>query len=216
MGTISGYCKILAKTRVNQLVNKPVFGKPYLYFGQSYILWSYFFQLGGILGNLYKKHINEFVDAFLGIKGDNNAIMNFLSEINNGIGKTLLLETLSIEKYIEEEYIMRTGFIGDSTQFLFKNIKRKIPPEIVVENSWQHSRDGVAIGIIDLETFISMFNRSNRIISEEKWKHARAMGLDIPEKQDILSYNETEVIENNLFMEYCQQVRPDLYNIIIS
>jgi hypothetical protein len=58
MEKLSGYAKLLASVRVQKEASKPFFGKPYLKYGQCYALWSYFFQLGGILGGRHSANLD--------------------------------------------------------------------------------------------------------------------------------------------------------------
>ena len=46
---------------------------------------------------------------------------------------------------------------------------------------------------------------------EKSWQSAREAGLDIPEKQDLLTYDEAEQEEVESFLDYCQQYAPSLY-----
>jgi hypothetical protein len=47
----------MARIRVNQELNNPIIGKPYLNCAQCLALGSYFFQLGGILGAKHQMNL---------------------------------------------------------------------------------------------------------------------------------------------------------------
>ena len=49
---------------------------------------------------------------------------------------------------------------------------------------------------------------------KEEWQRAYAAGLDIGPEQPRTSYEEAEKTENENFMEYCREFRPDLYPVL--
>jgi hypothetical protein len=60
-----------------------------------------------------------------------------------------------------------------------------------------------------------MFERTYAPVSKERWQKKYASGLDIgPEPPARRTYEEAEEEENKIFMEYCQQFRPDLYSVL--
>lgn len=73
----SGYARVMARIRVNQELNKPIIGKPYLKCGQCLALGSYFFQFGGILGAKHQMNFDACGDAFLGATGKPGAVERF-------------------------------------------------------------------------------------------------------------------------------------------
>jgi len=58
MEKLAGYAKLLASVRVQKEAGRPFFGKSYLKYGQRYALWSYFLQLGGILGGRHSANLD--------------------------------------------------------------------------------------------------------------------------------------------------------------
>jgi hypothetical protein len=79
----SAFARVMAQARINELVNQPVLGQPYLKFGQCRPLWGYFFQLGGILGAIHRDNLDAFGEAFLGLTGKVGTIERFFTNVAN-------------------------------------------------------------------------------------------------------------------------------------
>jgi len=216
MEQLSGYYKVLAKVRIESQLNKPFLGIPFLRFGQCYFLCAYFFHLGGILGAKYYRKYEAFGYAFLGMRGEPGAVNNFFTEIEQGIVKKVDIESMKIEDYTLTQLKKRIGFSGDNFQFLEEYFMKETTPEATIGYIWQFAIDGAALGVKNPDAIRKMYKRSNSSITKEKWDLARSVGLDIPPERNIISYQEMEESENGLFMEYCQQCCPDIFNILVS
>ncbi|MFB0556028.1 MAG: hypothetical protein ACETWQ_22210 [Phycisphaerae bacterium] len=217
MENISGYARILARARIEQQINKPIIGKPYLKYGQCYILWSYFFQLGGILGAKHCGNLDAFGPAFLGgIQGEAGAIKRLFKEVANDLVTHSVSDSMKFEDYIGVEFMGRIGYKGDAHSFLFKHGMEKITPETAEELAWQYARDGAALGAIYPDILREMFQRTHAGVPEGIWEQARAGGLDIPPEQDLMSYEEVEEGEDEVFMAYCRECCPNLCSILIA
>ena len=216
MNQISGYVKGLAEESVKRQSIKPFFGKSYLKFVQCYILWSYFFQLGGILGAKYNEKSDDFCNAFLGFTGEKGSINKYFSKIESRILNDFAIESMNFGQYISVKFRKKIGYTGDEEKFLLEYFKMKIPIEVALESSWFYAIDGVATGILNPKIIQTMFKNTNTFIPKEDWKIAHDSGLEIPSKQEILTYNEVTEEENESFINYCQFARPELYKILIT
>ena len=214
MENISGYARILARTRVEQQQNKSFLGKPYLKYGQCYVLWGYFFQLGGILGAKYSAKLDEFGPAFLGARGEPGAVKQFFTEVAKRLVSHLLSDSMTFYDYVSAEFIGRVGYKGDAKSFFFKHGMEKIDPETAAQLAWQYSQQGAALGATYPHIVRKMFEQTHAAVPKEDWEQALAAGLDIPPEQDLMSYEETEEGEDEVFMAYCQECCPSLYSIL--
>ncbi len=77
--------------------------------------------------------------------------------------------------------------------------------------SWGYAVEGSALGAMHHSDFRRLFEGTNSKRDEESWRSARAAGLDIPEQQDVMTYDEVELGEVESFLDYCQQCAPHLY-----
>jgi hypothetical protein len=104
MEQISGYARVLARTRVEHEVNKPFLGKPYLKYGQCYALWSYFFQLGGILGAKHSRNLDAFGLAFLGTRGKPGAVKLFFTDVANRLMTEFQIDSMTFADYVGSDF----------------------------------------------------------------------------------------------------------------
>ena len=216
MENLAGYARVLARARVKQNQQKPFLGKPYLKFGQCLALWSYFFQLGGVLGAKYAAKLDAFEPAFLGARGEPGAVERFFTEVARDMLNHLLSQSTTFFEYVRADSMKRLGYTGDTVDFFLKFGMVKIKPETAAEVAWQYAENGAALGAIYPEEMRKMFDRSHAAVPNESWERARAAGLDIPQEQDRLSYKEVEGGENEVFMAYCRECCPNFYAVFTA
>jgi hypothetical protein len=214
MQDISGYVRVLAGVRVEQQVNKPLLGKPYLKYGQCYGLWSYFFQLGGILGVKHSANLDAFGHAFLGARGPSGAVKDFFTEVAKDLVSDSVRDSMTFADFVGAEFIGRIGYTGDAHSFFCEQGMKKLPPNTAQELAWQYSQQGAALGAIYPHIIRKMFEQTHTPVPKEDWERAHAVGLNIPPEQDVMSYEETEEGEEEAFMDYCRECCPDLYSIL--
>lgn len=208
---ISGYARVIARTRAKQQMSKPLFGPAYLKFGQCFILWGYCVQLGAILGARYSNNLDAFAHAFLGMSGPKGAASKFLADAAESIATQFHLASMSFPDYIGE-YVARSGYKGTWREFLLKFGSQKVPVETAEEQAWTYTTDGAAVGVTLPQLAREMFDRTHVPVPDGEWATARAAGLDIPSEQDTMSYEDVEEAENALFLEYCKECCHDLYS----
>lgn len=109
MENISGYARVLARARVQQEMNKPFLGKPYLKYGQCYGMWGYFFQLGGILGAKHSANLDAFGQAFLGARGPSGAVKKFFTEEAKRLVTVSVSDSMTFADYVGAEFVGRLG-----------------------------------------------------------------------------------------------------------
>jgi hypothetical protein len=214
MKNISGYARFWARIRVEQQVNKPFLGKPYLKYGQCYGIWGYFFQLGGILGAKHSANLDAFGHAFLGAQGPSGAGKKFFTKVAKHLVTDSVSDSMTFTDYVGAEFIGRVGYAGDAHSFFFEHGMEKVPPNTAEELAWQYSEQGAALGAIYPHIIKKMFDQTHAVVPKEDWERVRAAGINIPPEQDLMSYEETEEGENGVFMDYCRECCPDLYSIL--
>jgi hypothetical protein len=216
MEKISGYVRDMVRTRVAQEISKPLLGKPYLKFGQCQILWAYCFQLGGILSAKHSANLDAFGAAFLGARGEPGAINRFFDEIAGRVLNSSLRDSVRFGDYVTSEFMRRLKYSGDVASFLLGHMAEKLDPKTASELAYQYSIDGAAFGATDPDGVREMFDRTYAPVAEQEWEFARRSGLDIPLKQVMMSYEEMQEAEDEMFMLYCQERCPDLFSVLIS
>ena len=216
MENVSGYARILARTRVEQEQNKPFFGKPYLKYGQCFGIWGYFFQLGGILGARYSAKLDAFGPAFLGARGNPGAIEQFFTEVAKRLVADSLSDSMTFADYVGKEFMGRIGYKGDETSFFFKHGMEKIDLQTATELAWQYAQQGAALGAIHPHVVRKMYEQTHRIVPKKDWEQARAAGLNIPPEQTVMTYEEVEQGEDEVFMAYCRECCPNLHSVLTA
>jgi hypothetical protein len=197
---LTGYARVISRVRTNQAQTKPFVGKPYLQCGQCLAIWSYFFQLGGILGAKHRLHLDTFGHAFLGATGPPGAVERYFVGLVNDLLWHSISDSTTFGDHVEREYRRRVGFVGNPARFFLEHGKEKISPEAAADLAWQFANDGAALGSIRPDMLTDLFERSHASVSMEVWDQARAAGLNIPSEQSVMSYEEMEEGEDEAFM----------------
>ena len=161
---ISGYARVMAKLRVQQEVNKPFLGKPYLKYGQCYALWSYFFQLGGILGAKHSAKLDAFGHAFLGMWGPSGSLANFFAEVAECIVSDYVRDSMTFADFVAAEFIRRIDYRGDAQRFFYEQGMNKLPTDTAQELAWQYSQQGAALGITYPDIVRRMFEQTHAAV----------------------------------------------------
>lgn len=204
----------MARTRVEQQLNKPFLGKPYLKYAQCYALWAYCFQLGGILGAKHSANMDAFGPAFLALEGEPGAVERFFTAAANRLVKPSLNDSMTFADFVVAEFTGRVGYSGDAASFRFNHGMKKIKPETATELAWQYAELGAALGAIYPHVVRRMFDLTYAAVPKHAWKLAHASGLDIPPVQGVISYEEAEEGEDEVFMAYCLECCPELQAIL--
>jgi hypothetical protein len=216
MEQISGYVIVLSKTMIEQQLNKPFFGKPYLKFGQCFIMMMSFFQMGGILGAKYSNKYDSFARAFLGVKGENDAIINSFNKIKDMIVNDFDLNSMSIFSYNLHAFKQKIGYLGNDENFLHEYFMKKVPQTIAMELIQLSALSGASIGVTHPTLIKNLYENTHVKEPQDRYKLAVSIGLNIPEKQEIVPYEEEEKIDSTEFMEYCKSCCPSHYNVLLG
>ncbi len=214
MENIVGYARLLAGVRVEQQINKPFLGKPYLLFGQLYILNAYFFQLGGILGAKHSGELDAFGLAFLGAHGEPGAVKRFFVDVSEKIIAHSENRIMTFPEYVCADMIDRLGYKGEANDFVHNYGSTRIDPAVASKYAWQYAESGAATGAIQPQTLRRMFDKTHTPVPEATWGQALAAGVAVPPVEEASSYEEVELDEDALFMAYCQECCPDLYSVL--
>ena len=209
-----GFWRAVAEGFIRSQLHKPFLGRPYLKLGQCLGIWSYLFEVGGILGAKHAAKTDAFVSAFLGQSGPSGAVKSFLVDVASRMPQAHSLNSMKLFDYIGADVAGRMGYKGDGWHTLLtERGTQKIPHEVALTNSWEYASAGAALGTIHPDVLRAMFDRTYTPVPEGRWQQAYAAGLDIGPEQTRTSYREAENSENKIFMDYCQKFRPDLYSL---
>jgi hypothetical protein len=208
---ISGYSVIISKASVEQITTKPFFGDAHVKFGQCHFLWGYLFQIGGVLGAKYSHRLDTFGPAFMGARGAPGAVEKYCSLLGAELISQFPLDTMTFSDFVIKEYLSRIKCKDDPTTYLIQHLKDKFLPENCQSLAREYAMQGAAIGAIYPAIIREMYSRTHGEVRDKRWQEARRAGLDIPEQQSRMSYQECEEMEDQEFMEYCRTCCPTLY-----
>ena len=206
----------MAERSISAQLHKPFFGRPYLKLDQCVGLWSYLFELGGLLGAKHGAKLDAFVSAFLGLTGEaGEAERVLLARANYLLGRHSLNSMKSWD-LIGADLADRIGYKGDVQSGLFMEPgMQKIAADVAARDGWNYARDGAALGAFFPEVVRAMFERTYAAVSKQEWQEACASGLDLgPEPFAERSYEETTEQDNKKFIDYCREFRADLYLLL--
>jgi hypothetical protein len=210
-----GFWRAVAEGFIQSQLNKPFLGRPYVKLGQCFGIWSYLFEVGGILGAKHAAKIDAFVSAFLGQSGPSGAAKQFLGDVASRMVQEHSLASMKFHDYVGADIASRMNYRGDGWHtLLMERGTQKTPQEVAITNSWEYASTGAALGTTHPDVLRAMFERTHAPVPEQEWQRAYAAGLDIGPEQTRTTYKEAEDTENNNFMDYCQKFRPDLYSLL--
>jgi len=208
-GDIAGYARILIRSRVEEAQTKRIFGKPYVKLGQCYLMWSYFFQLGCILGAKHSCHIDTFVHAMFGVRESAETV---LTDTAARLVPNSVNSTMKFSDYILRRLMESTG-TEDLPSFMTKVGMNKLDSESVIAGAWMDALDGAAIGVVHPDLVRDMFALSHAPRTKESWDHA-FQGVRYDYTTSIMTYEELEKAEDESFMHYCKECCLDFYAIL--
>ncbi len=111
----------------------------------------------------------------------------------------------------EREELQISGDQPDALELFLTRGMRKIKLPQAAANCWGYAVGGSAFGALHPDVFRRLWDASHRKQDEEQWQSARDAGLDIPEEQDTMTYEECEDGEVEAFLAYCQDYAPALH-----
>ncbi len=122
----------LAWFRVQQQQNKPFLRKPYLKYGQCLGIWSYFFQLGGILGAKHCANPDAFGHAFLGAHGPSGAMRGVFEGIAHRLTAKFPSDSMMFLDYVLADFTERAGYACDLGVFVLEHALKKMSPRVAM------------------------------------------------------------------------------------
>jgi len=210
-----GFWRAVAEGFIQSQLNKPFFGRPYVKLGQCLGIWSYLFEVGGILGTKHAAKMDAFVSAFLGQSGPSGAAKQFLGDVASRMVQEHSLASMKFHAYVGADIAGRMNYRGDGWHtFLMERGTQKIPQEVALTNSWEYASAGAALGTTHPDVLRAMFERTHAPVPDQEWQRAYAAGLDIGPEQPRTTYKQAEDAEDKTFMDFCQKFRPDLYPLL--
>lgn len=213
MDSISGYARVIAKTRAQSEQTKPFLGKPYLKYGQLFVLSGYCVQLGAVLASRHRDHLDEFGHAFLGATCQRGAALRYFeAEIESQLA--LISEPASFPSFVFASHRKTYVCEGDSSKFLREFGSFKFPIEAASDMAWRLATQGAVFGATRPELARRMYEQTHRERTAAELEWFRQLGLDIAAGQERMSWDELAKCEDELFKDYVEHCCPQHRHVL--
>ncbi len=213
MEKISGYAAVIINHRIKKDATKSLFGKPTLKYAHCLAMSAYFMQVGAILAAKYRNNFDAFGHAFLGTTGDEGAMQRLANDSIDLIVNRIK-DGMTFFHYVIEEQIERIQYPSSSANFLLECGPEKLDLETAHPFIKDFAMEGTFLGACRPELALKLFEEHDVPVNSQEWNRAREAGLNIPEKQTLMSWSEVQDAEDEVFIEYCKQCAPPLYTIL--
>jgi hypothetical protein len=204
------YAVAVAAVRAREWATRSFFGRSRLLYGQCYTLAGYFLQQGAILGARHRDKLDAFGRAFLAIAGPPGTAQREFRDHAPEPAATVQ-EGMAFHDYVNADQVRRLPYKGDPDRLFLELGPKRVDLHAAMLMLGEYALQGAILGATHPELVRRMFECTHAPRDPAQWARARAHGLDIPEKQDIMTYEECEREEDEAFMAYCQRCAPELY-----
>jgi hypothetical protein len=211
-----GFWRAVAEGFIHGQLNKPFFW-PSLPEIRSMPCWPLALSLRTRWDSRGKacRQTDAFIPAFLGMSGEAGVVRRILVKQANKMLERQALGSMRFWDYVGADVTDRLGYKADGwSGLIMERGTQRISPKVALINGWEYASAGAALGATHPDVLRAMFERTYVRVPEEKWQGAYAAGLDIGPEQPRTNYREAQETENNNFMEYCREFRPDLYSVL--
>jgi hypothetical protein len=188
-----GYARLLIKARLDQDLVRPPFVKPFLRYPDCCELAAYFLQLGAVLGSLHREHADAFQTVLLGRVNTTEDIADI---------DALTTDPMSFTDFIHAKQARKQNFTGPLDPFIASQKTQKVLAAAAEEIAMQAAEDGAILGALRPDTALKIFAYTHDPSHEKK--------SDATD-QDRMAFDVVARGENQVFMSYCRQSFPDLF-----
>jgi len=217
--TLIGFIGIPIVTKV---AKTRLFGGPYIRFYDLCAVLSYLYTSGAILGRARRNKLS-ILAKMLSVPGTEKENMNWLQEqakerlekFRNELGKEpdtfnefILFKELESAIGVSMEDWFEAHTKGNTK--IMKVADEKVPLEQAQHGMRMCGLAGIGFGIAFPELTERMCRNATENIDMDKWSKARAYGLAIPEKPDIVSFEEREESILQIVAAYTAEFYPEL------
>lgn len=214
---LNGYAYVLGSVRCREQAHKPLIGKRFMRYGQLMAFAPYMMQLGALLTDAHRGHLDEFIHAFLGKRSlEPGGTRRYFEQFWAEALEPRLNHPMSFADYVLTDQQQRLNEDGDLGTLMLKLGTQKLSPDAVLEYSLMMADTGAAIAGTQPKVAREMFALQHAPRDQKSWDAARAAGVDLPPTQDIMSWDDAVDAELPLFREYCKQCCPDYLRVFQS
>ncbi len=204
----------LGMTAVTEVTETRLFGGCYIRLLNFLGLLSHLYESGAILGHARRNKLRILVKMLVLPGGEINKFIKIYRDAAKERLDTFRNEVGNEPDTFNEFTVLRAldCLTGPSPDL--KTLKKVFSRKVQLEKAWLDIQtfgvEGIAFGNSFPELTERMYRNSYENYDMDKWSFARAQGLDIPEKPDIISLEEREGSLLQTVAAYTSQYYPEL------
>lgn len=211
----AGFLPTMVRIHTKREMHKPLFGKPQIKYGQTFIIAGYMFQLGGLLGAAFQENLEPFLTAYHGTPNIDVTIQSVPTDLEQvtQFGDSVNTLTDFVIALEDKRWNIPEGSLGA----LAEHGTRKLPHDIAFHIPWELGMLGATLGLRRPETYRTWFENNFRISPERRESCIRAhkAGLNIPTEPDVVTYEELEQDALDMFIPFVGEFFPELKDALV-
>jgi len=220
---------VLSWIPLKHAVKERLFGGRYLRVSDYFIMLGFQYETCALLGRARCDKLNvlsrmlvreenkveEFITFLRNVSSDR--LNRFINEV--GEEPKSFFHFISIKEY-DSVLVSAFGLPLDELILLAvrsqkikeakKLFDRKVPLEVATDKARIYGLEGIGFGSFFPELTERMYKNAYENVDMDKWAEARKMGVDIPQKPDIVSLEEREEIVLQMVAAYTSEFYPEL------
>jgi hypothetical protein len=223
----------LSEIPLKQVLKKKIFGERYLRLWDYFAILSFQYESGAILGRAKHDKTSTIANMLVVPGGKGKEFVKLmqdqakgrLEKFRNALGK----QPDTFYEFIfdrELDRVLASAF-GLSLNELFllsletkkmdimaKVFDHKVSFSTAWPNIQAYGMEGIGFGSSFPELTVNMYKNAYENVDVDKWAEARKYGVDIPEKPDIVSFEEREEIVLQTVAAYTAEFYPELLDLL--
>ena len=208
-----GFLSTLVRIHTKREMSKPLFGKPSIKYGQTFIISGYIFQVGGILGAAFHDKLTPFLTVYNGTTLLDKAIADmeghWMEEIM-GVWD----DVNSLNEFVMAFEDKRFGLPPDSLGSIAAYGTKKLDNDTAFFLPWNFGMMGAALGLMKPDTYRQWFENGYKV-DPEKWARAHKAGLAIPAEPDVVTYEQSEQDALDMFLPFASEFLPEFNEVLV-
>jgi hypothetical protein len=193
---------------VGRETKKPLFGKPYVLFGQATIICGYLFQQSALLGRAFNSVRRPFLNAFCTIGEPTEEGAAYFARHSAELVSPYLESADSISNLVLA--MLKDRVHGEGDWWLQQVGRRKLSVDAAIALAYDYSLTGAGFGMEQPDRFLALFDNSYKPANPQHWRAAFEVGLVTTPKQEHPSIQDFERPALEMFRGFCQDFYPHL------
>lgn len=202
--------EVLLDIYVSRNLKKPFLGQPTIRKSELMVISGYLTQCAAVLAANYHQSPNHFLLATLfGVEDAAETLKNLNDEVWPDV-KASFAAARGYEDFVMTREMREVGQTNRS-QFIKDAEKAKVKEIDSCQIPNKHFSNGIALGLNDPQLVKTLYELENTSAANSPWQAARTTILGEKEARRNIPYSEFEADLKEMFLAYCESLRPKLY-----